>query len=352
MTCGVAFLAISALWPLHAVTYKEIGWDFPQFYLASHVPLKDLYNRAAYLQWAERLLGGADVHYFPPYVRPPAFALPLKLGRFLSYRSSLVLWLAGQFACYVGALALLRRSFGYPPEMLLGWALFYPAMHGIWEGQDAPAVLLLVVAAFRQLIAGRERLAGVLFALCLYKFNLFALIPVYLIVHRRWQAFRYAAVGAIILGGLSFVLVPPSVYLSYLSQIPSMTIRFEAATMPGWRGLVGGQPLLYAGGVIIIGIVAWWTMRQSGPVQGFAVAVTGSLLIAFHIGSYDPTLLALPIVASIQGGGRLPKIASLALLLGLPWFVADRSVAAVELVLFGGLVLAGAPKPARLAVLK
>ena len=84
MACGAAFLAISALWPLHAVTYKEMGWDFPQFYLASRVPVRELYHRIAYLEWARRLFAGTNIPYFPPYVRPPLFALPLRLGHLLS----------------------------------------------------------------------------------------------------------------------------------------------------------------------------------------------------------------------------------------------------------------------------
>jgi hypothetical protein len=316
-----------------------MGWDFTMFYVASHLPAGQLYNRTAYLETAERLLGGSEVKYFPPYIRLAIFALPLRPLGWFSYKNAFLIWTAIQFGCYLASLFLLRSIYPFPPEALLGWALFYPSMHGIWQGHDESALLLLVVVAFFLLKSGREKLAGVLFALCAYKFNLFVLIPLYLLIRRQWQALGYGIGTTAILVGVSFSLQSPRTYFDYLKRVPEMSINFDPASITSLRGLTLGHPWLYGVTVVAVVLLALWAISVTDETSGFAIAITGSLLIAYYTFYYDLTLLAIPIMVILAKGGRWSRIAPLTLLVGVPlWFGPPRYMAILVVALLGGLV--------------
>ena len=340
VACMLGYAGCCAVWLLLATRYRETGWDFPQFYLAAHLPARDLYNRAAYLQRANELFQGTKVTYFPPYVRPAVFALPLAPLSLLSYKRAFVLWSAIQFACWLAHLALLRRLYPYRPEMLLAWGLFFPSMFGIITGQDNNALSLVVLVACLQLMAGRERLAGALFSLCLYKFNLFVLLPAYLAIARRWRALCYAGAGACVLAGASFLLQSPRVYLEHLRRIPEMTIMQGLIPTPGLRGLTLGWPAAYPVTAALAAAAAMLAMRRSKPLAGLAIALCGSVMIAYHVASYDLTVLTIPIAAAMQGRSRLARFASMALLAGAPlWLRAAQWAAPVMVLLFAGLLV-------------
>ena len=345
--CGLALACFCVLWAVVARHHPDVAWDFPQFYLAAHLPARDLYNRAAYLELAERLFAGAGVRYFPPYVRPAVFALPLApLGR-LSYWNAFLVWAAMQSACYLTAVWLLHRLYPYPPEMLLAWAIFYPAISAIMMGHDAGAVLLLVLLALLQLRAGRERLAGLLFSLCTYKFNLFLLLPVYLIAGRRRQALRYALAGAAVLLGASFLLQPPLAYYEYLKRIPEMTGGPGLAITYGLPVLTHRWPFLYWMAAAAVALAAWWAIARSDGTRGLAVAITGSLLVSRHVARYDLTLLAIPLAVALASARKFAKLPALALLLGIPlWLAPAGYTVVVVLLLFAGFIAAAAQEPA------
>jgi hypothetical protein len=180
-----------------------------------------------------------------------------------------------------------------------------------------------------------------LFSLCVYKFNLFLLLPLYLVARRRWRVFWYALGGAAILAGGSFLLQSPRLYLEYLRHIPEMTISSGAAIMPGLRGLTSGWPAVYAVAAAGVAVAAFGAMRRADETLGLAIAITGSLLVAYHVVHYDLALLAIPIAVALAVGGKLAKAASMALAVGLPlWYCPPRYLAVVVGLLFVGLVLA------------
>ena len=102
---AAAFLTICAGWLLFATMFRDTGLDFSQFYLAGSLPSALLYDRAAFEAAGQELLAPAGVNYFPPYVRPAVFALPLKALAVLSYRQALAVFSAVQFAFFLNALS-------------------------------------------------------------------------------------------------------------------------------------------------------------------------------------------------------------------------------------------------------
>lgn len=323
-----------------------MAWDFPQFYLAARTPASELYDHDAFLRRGRETLSAAGVHYFPPYVRPAVFTLPLgPLGR-LPYWGAFGVWASLQLACCLVLLWALGRLWDYPPELLLGFSLFYPAMHGIWEGQDAPVLTLLVLGGLLLFRAGRDRAAGLVLAVCCYKFNLFLLMPLYLAAAGRWKLLRYVAGGGAALAAASSWLASPRAYVDYLQRIREMSVGFDASTMPGLRALSGGSAVVYAAAALGVAVLVWRAGRRLGPIEGFAVALSGSLLAAPHVAYYDLTLLIIPMGVAFRSGGRVAKAAAFILLVGVPlWLLPRYWVAGAAVALFLGLVQSLPPAP-------
>ena len=52
---------------------------------------------------------------------------------------------------------------------------------------------------------GRDVVAGAVLSLCAIKFHMFLLLPVVLLVHRRWQVLKGGLIGGLILLAISFL---------------------------------------------------------------------------------------------------------------------------------------------------
>src|ERR1700686_293967 len=90
----VVFLLLSGglLWMRFSVG-RDLGHDFTAFYLAGNMPVRSLYDQTEFRALGERLLGPLGITYYPPYVRPAVFALPLRLIMWLPYRKAFTVWL-------------------------------------------------------------------------------------------------------------------------------------------------------------------------------------------------------------------------------------------------------------------
>jgi Glycosyltransferase family 87 len=343
--CSVlAFLLICAGWAYFATVFPETGWDFPQFYIAGSIPVRSLYEQAAYTAWGQQALGGLGVEYFPPYVRPAVFSLPLRLLAFLPYQAALILFLSLQFACFGVCLFLVFRRFSLPLDLLPIFGLFYPALMGIVTGQDPHVLALLVFAGFLLLEGGRDAAARAVWALCLYKFNLILWLPLLLIVRRRWTALGgFSAVGSL-LAVASALLSPPGAYLALLENIEKYTIAFSPEKMIGLRGLVlqlGWPPLLYPLGCVVLLGVGIPLLRKFPLAEAFQLAVLGSILSSYHVNWYDGVLVMLPLGAALSRGSSVSKVLAVILLTLFPLWTKPQFIAVILLVLWIALAWAG-----------
>lgn len=296
----VSVIAAAAAW-LHIYrTATDARLDFPQFYIAAHIPPAQLYDYRAFQATGHSLLAQEGVSYFPPYVRPALSAVPLRLLRYFSFRTAFGIWAALQTLLLALAAFLIRRTFNSPPTVwMLPFLAFFPAFYGIIFGQDGAVMLVILAAALYCLATGRAVAGGVLLGIGCYKFNLILLLPLYLAVTRQWRALAGFAVSACLAAGLSAALSPPSGYLHLLRHIPEIAQGFTAENMIGLRGLAAvlGMPWLYPAGAAVIAAAAIIAAAKSELRTGFAIAVSGSMLCAYHINGYDGTMAAIPLVA-------------------------------------------------------
>ncbi|MBI5281384.1 MAG: DUF2029 domain-containing protein [Candidatus Solibacter usitatus] len=314
-------LLISGLWIYWAQHYRQTAWDFTMFYVAAHAPIDSLHDQAVFQRTAREVLAGTAIDYASPYVRPAVFALPLHLLRGLPYWRAFTLWAAVQVLFLLAALAILAARFRVLVLGFYPWALFFPAAFGIITGQDAAALALILCAGLWLLEDRRDAPAGALLALTLYKFNLFLLIPVYLLMKRRYRALAaYCAAGAA-LALASAALEPPRVYLALLPHIERYTIGFSPHTMFGLRGLCAalGAGALYPLAALALAAATLYAARRLDFHLGFGAVVAAGILCAYHSAWYDATVLVLPLGLSLGGGGRLLRSLAILLLIAPLW---------------------------------
>ena len=212
----------------------------------------------------------------PTFARP-SFSLPLSFLAFLPFSAALVLFAGLQFAFFCLSLFLLFRRFELPVDLLPVFGLFYPALMGIITGQDPHTLALLVLAGFLLLEREQDAIAGAVWALCLYKFNLILWLPLMLVARGRWRAVGgFAATGAV-LAAVSALLVPPSNYLELLTNIEQYTIAFTPEAMIGLRALglkLGWEGWYY---VLVVALLAVGLplLRKCPLPEAFLLALLG-----------------------------------------------------------------------------
>lgn len=302
----IAFALGCSLWLLLAIRAGTVGWDFPPFYVAGRVPMASLYDQPVFRDYGKKALGGTPVDYYPPYVRPAIFAVPLRGLALLPFWYAFGLWYLVQLVAFAGTLFILYRRFRIPIELLPAFGLFAPAAYGPVFGQDPNTVAFLLVAACSLLLDGKERSAGLLLALTSYKFHIVLLLPLLLIFKRRYEALGWMCAGILVLGISSAVLASPSAYLDLLGNLnqyirgagddKSISLRSIAYAL--------GSPIPYY--LMAAGVVAMFllSVRRLPLPEAFSMTVLGSLLVTSHVGGYDAACLLLPIFLAFTSPWR------------------------------------------------
>lgn len=333
---AVVFLLLCGAWGWFATIFPETGWDFSQFYITASIPLSSIYDRAVYEQFAVEALTPLGVDYFPPYVRPAVFALPLKLLAPFSFSAARGIFFAVQFGFFVGTLWLAFRRFHLPWDLLPVFGLFYPALMGIITGQDPHTLAFLAFSGFLLLEKDHDLAAGLVWALCLYKFNLILGLPLLLLVRGRFKALGGFILGGAVLAAVSALLAPPSEYLTLLGSIENYTISFTPDRMIGLRGLAYSWelPWLYPAAALVVLCVSAVLIKRVALPAAFTLAVLGSMLCSYHVNWYDAAVLT-PCIAYLMAEAPAPlRILPLVLLVAFPLWAFSFWIACVLTILW------------------
>ena len=248
-----------------------------------------------------------------PFNHPPFEALLFLPFTRLEYWPAYLLWTALNLIMLAVSVTLLRRHFSQfaavPPLILgLGATAFYPVAMGIIQGQDMILLLLLFVLAVIRLDRGNDAVAGALLAACLFRPQL-ALPLVVLLAIRRWRVFVGFVPVALVLAGISVVIVGWRGLLDYarfvlrLEATPAAR-AFGPESVPNLRGLVeqlvpgfisSGAviALLICASSVVVFLVAMRRIhhgRDSIICLSSLAAVT-TILVSFHALVYDLCLL-------------------------------------------------------------
>ncbi len=315
VVCAAGF----ALFLLPAIPALGGGWDFLPIYTAARLAgTHDLYNatavHAAEIAFSGRT-GPSLLFTRLPFVA--ALAWPLGL---LSWNAAHVAWMVLRLAAILGFLFLWPHTPRRVTTLACAW--FVPLAGAIANGQDVPFLLLWLALAER-LRERRPFAAGLILALCLAKFHLFLLLPVFLWIHRRRLVPGFLA-GCAALAGLCFAaggLAWPQAYLALL-RLPQINPGERAMPNLHALGLPFGAELALSLAVFAAAAIA---IRRVSDRTALAVTLAAGILLSYHAYFADlslllPALLVLP--APTPAFRRFAALAACALapLLLLPAF--------------------------------
>jgi Glycosyltransferase family 87 len=177
---------------------------------------------------------------FAWYVNPPYIALFYLPFAALPYPPSALAWTLFAVILLLLSMRLLRPLVPDLGEacwgtVLLAAAAAAPVYELIGSGQDSALSLFLWLAGIRLALARRDCLAGLTFALGLYKPQLFLLPPLLFLCWWRWRALLGWALTAGLLATVSLLLVGPEGVHSWLALPLSPAYRESIQAGQAWK---------------------------------------------------------------------------------------------------------------------
>jgi hypothetical protein len=283
--------------------------DFVQLYAgATYVQTPHLYDIEEQRKFQISLFGD----YFPSvyYTRLPFYALLLRPLAHLPYQTAYVIYQACNFTiiglflyCY------LKRISNMAPLV----AISLPLIINFANGQDAG--IAAAIAGFAILLTRKDQefLAGMLLSLASIKIHLFILVPLVLIMQRRWRILGGGVVGGGILLGLSFVAGGWSWVSEFTAMISNPELHPYRNVMPTYRNLVatvmGNEQLIpeLVLSVLTAGLVGYLAWKIKDFELAFAISLIAGLLVCFHAYIPDTLMLmtAFLVVATGKGVSKL-----------------------------------------------
>jgi hypothetical protein len=271
-------------------------------------------QRAVQLAWTHR------PERFDLYISPPLVAYLYAPLAHLSYGAAAAVWTLISIASLVAGAVLVGRAAPLPPTerrlLFLLWASSHPLIQLLGSGQDTGISLILWAGGVLLSLERRDVASGLVFALGLFKPQLFLLPPLVLLLFGRRRALAAWALGAAAYAALTLALFGGSgiagwlailrspEYLDFLQTelAPKMTSLVPFAyslAPPGW-GLAGRV----VGGALSLSLVAAAAIRCVAAARSargadergvWALASLTTLVASPHLFYYDLTLMILPV---------------------------------------------------------
>ena len=270
----------------------------------------DPYDPARWTEFATAVGQRPETRVFgyPPWVAL-AFA-PLAL---LPTPVASLVWTVGTHAAALASVVLLGRRLGWPvPPAIVVAGASWPAMLVLVQGQWGFLLFALATICVSALVARRDGLAGAaLGAMLLAKPQLFVLASVAV---TAWAAARgrtrviAGAAAVVVAGALAGTLAAPAWLSTYAPHVllPRSGRSTQQPTLAGLAGDVAGPlwPLLWTGAIVLLGALAYDTVRRTPPPHRPAIAFGEVLAISLgaapYSWSYDHYLLV-PLAATVLG---------------------------------------------------
>ena len=303
--------------------------DFLGFYTASsfarHGTLDRLYDPVAIAQFQKTI---APENPYPiPFSRPRFYALILSPLSLLPYRTAFAAWISCLTALLLACWAWFAAKFG--PDALIMAAFFFPAGIGIAHGQDAVLLLALAIASYAAFERKNQPLAGMLIGCMLFKFHLILLLPVAMLIQRRWKMLQGFALVAAFLAAIELWIggwqgIADYAHFLLRRDIPGlnpgeqMMVNIHSLLINLGMDTAGARLMfsLIAIVLIIVGMntAEWW--------RAMASAGLGSAALLPHTYQYDLTWTLVPLICiAFLSTDKLVRLSILPLLTPLPYLL-------------------------------
>jgi len=296
--------------------------DFMDLYAGGNLAFSNgLYVPARVLETEARTEGSSSPTRL--FMRLPCFALLFWPLAQLPYPAASAIWEALCLAGIVVFVLLWPKGQRRHAAVACCWSL--PLWMTVAEGQDIGFLLLWIAIAMALVRKRRLTLAGAVASLCIAKFQLFLLIPVWICARKQWRFARGLLAGCAALVALSFAANGWSWPLRYLTLLREPANNPYHEAMPNLLALFEGVPHEEALGIfaaIALAILIWIACRRRHSQWSFAATLAGSLLIAPHDFMADCAILipaALPLLNS--SAISLQTALYLYLVTPIPWIL-------------------------------
>jgi hypothetical protein len=332
-----------------------IGRDFVNMWTGAHAVVRGAIDRLfelnSYQAFQAEVFGFRILPHnwsYPPHLLP--FLVPLAL---LPYAAALIVWSAVGLALYLFACAR-----GASRLEVIALALAPASVINLLTGQNGFFTAALLWSGF-VLLDRRPIVAGIAFGFLSLKPQVALLLPLILLLDRRWVTIAAAAATAaclIAFAALAFGVEP--------------FIAFVTKAMPYQAALFAGSPYELFGTRMIptafmnarlagadittawmlqvpvslfgIALVVWTARRTDEPLLRYAGLVTGTFLASPYLLVYDMTMFG-PVILGLwpRVKDRLPAQALIGALWSLPAVglvlaMAGIPISALVIVAFGG----------------
>lgn len=314
-TGGITLLLVLILmWPSWdlIVTGKN---DFLSFYAGGRLLFhSDIYDAAA-VQELQRGTANAESDTLP-FIRLPYYALGFHALSRLSYEQAYLIWQLLNVSALIGFVILtpaVKRC-----GLVVATSCSVPILMSFANGQDLPMMLLFWSLSGRLLGQRRDFAAGLCLSLCVAKFHLFAVVPVVVLVQRRWRFCMAAMMGISLLLGLSSFLTGPDWPMRYAHVLTQANLHHPSVLSPNAAGILKSLLLspywLWLIAVVTVALVIVVSRRLSFGMS-LAAALLAGVLIAPHCFLQDLSLLLPACWTLFEGSTReLTKTTSFLLL--------------------------------------
>ena len=291
-------LVLFAVW---GYPLRQRAWsgenDFLQLYAGARlVGTPELYDVEASKRIHREVTAGHTYYPSVYYTRLPYYALWLSpLGK-LPYRTAY--WIYQAISLVVLAAFLIAYTRRWPETPVLA-ALSVPLLVNFVNGQDSGLAAALAGFAVLAARGGREFFAGVLLSLCSIKVHLFLLVPLVVLLHRRWAILSGAVIGGSGLMAWSILADGFGWPGRFLNAVRNPELHPGPEHMTTFRNLAnylsGGDnsTLELAMSLATAALVAYLVWRIRNFEVAFGVALAGGLLVCHHAYTQDLLLLFL-----------------------------------------------------------
>jgi hypothetical protein len=297
--------------------------DFLQLYAGAKLSgTPDLYSPAAAQRIHRESVGLALEGVY--YSRPPFYAAMLRPLGMLPYRVAYWTFESLSFAAFAVFLILFVPQC---KELILFSSLCFPLLSDFLNGQDVTLVLLLAAGSILAIRREHDFLAGLLLSLCAIKGHLFVLVPLVLLIHRRWMVLAGGAAGGVVLTAMSFFTDGKDWPQRYLALLANPELHPNPASMPNLRGLIFGltgadHPAIYwLLTITVVAAVVWIAWGTRDFEMAFAMSLIGGVLVGFHAYVQDAVLLLLPFAIVIARSQVIPLRLLMALAILPPVYI-------------------------------
>jgi hypothetical protein len=273
--------------------------DFIQLYAGARLMgSPDLYSRAA-VEQVQREAAGIESKYIY-FLRLPFYACFLRPLAYLPYTTAYWLFQGISLSCFFW---FLWKFVPGCRELAAFASISIPFFATIQNAQDTALVLFFLALSIVLVRRNLDFWAGFVLSLCAIKIHLVLLIPLVLVLHRRWRIVYGGVAGGALLATISFAVAGldwPRRYLAafegqnpspeYMPNLHSLWILLGRADLPV-------EIVLHAAVVLLVGYLA---LKLPDYELVFAFALIGSLLVSLHSYTQDCLLLLLSLAIILK----------------------------------------------------